>query len=83
MNRESTYAGKLGQLVRFHAALAANASELTYLEGALSRFEELVNEAQEVGRHQLVRAAASLPCALRASRRRRRFPGAITDFSGL
>ena len=37
MARETTKSGKLGDLSRFNAALAANAAELPYLEGARLR----------------------------------------------
>lgn len=52
MKRESTNAGKLGQLMRLNAALIANAADLAYLEGTRVRFEALVNEAHAVAREQ-------------------------------
>jgi hypothetical protein len=58
MPRETTYAGVLGQLTRFIASLAANAAELTHLEGARTRLTQLVTEAQEVARQQAALAAS-------------------------
>ena len=52
MPRETTYAGILGELVRLNASLAANASELTHVEGARVRLDKLVTDAQEVARRQ-------------------------------
>jgi hypothetical protein len=52
VNRESTSAGKLGQLVKLNTALAANAAELAHLEGARARFERLVTEAQAIAQEQ-------------------------------
>jgi DNA-binding protein H-NS len=52
MPRETTYAGILGELVRLNASLAANASELTHIEGARARLDKLVTDAQEVARRQ-------------------------------
>ncbi len=52
MVRERTNAGMLGQLVRFHAALAANSTELEHLEGMRLRLERLVSEAQTIAQQQ-------------------------------
>ena len=49
---ESTYAGKLGALARFVAALLANAAELTHLDGIRVRIEAILAEAQGVAREQ-------------------------------
>ncbi len=38
---EATYAGKLGALARFIAALIANASELVHLDGIRARIHEI------------------------------------------
>jgi hypothetical protein len=52
MARETTTAGKMGDLAQFTAALAANAPELPHLEGARVRLEKLLGEAQEVAKQQ-------------------------------
>jgi len=49
---ETTYAGKLGALARFIAALLANAAELTHLDGLRARIEAILAEAQGVAREQ-------------------------------
>jgi hypothetical protein len=48
----------LGQLMRFSAALAANSTELTHLEGMRVRFEALVTEAQAIAQQQAALAAS-------------------------
>jgi hypothetical protein len=58
MARETTYAGILGQLMRLNASLAANAEELTHMEGTAGRLNELVNGAQEVVRRQAALTAS-------------------------
>jgi ABC-type transporter Mla subunit MlaD len=58
MPRETTYAGILGELARFSASLAANASELTHIEGARARLVELIAEAQEVAKRQAALTAS-------------------------
>jgi hypothetical protein len=52
MARETTMSGRLGKLARFSVALAANAPELDYLEGARLRLERSVGEAQEIAKQQ-------------------------------
>ena len=52
MARETTTAGKLGDLARFTAALAANAPELAHLDGARVRLGNLLGEAQEIAKQQ-------------------------------
>jgi hypothetical protein len=52
MSRETTTSGRLGKLARFSAALAANAPELAYLEGARLRLERSLAEAQEIAKQQ-------------------------------
>jgi hypothetical protein len=52
MPRETTNAGKLGYLARFSAALAANATELNHLEGARTRLDKMLGEAQETAKQQ-------------------------------
>jgi hypothetical protein len=58
MAKETTNAGKLGELARFTAALAANAPELTHLEGPRLRLDTVVNNAQEVAKQQTAFAAS-------------------------
>ena len=58
MARETTNAGKLGELARFTAALAANAPELTHLEGPRLRLDSVVNNAQEIAKQQTAFAAS-------------------------
>lgn len=55
---EPTYAGKLGALARFIAALAANASDLPHLDGVRSRIEAILAEAQGVSRDQAALVAS-------------------------
>src|SRR3954452_1227982 len=52
MARETTNAGKLGELARFTAALAANASELPHLEGPRVRLERVVSDAHDTAKQQ-------------------------------
>jgi hypothetical protein len=52
MAKETTYAGKLGDLARMGAALAANAAELPHLEGVRTRFEATLIAAQEAAKQQ-------------------------------
>lgn len=52
MARETTNAGKLGELGRFTAALAANASELPHLEGPRIRLERAVSDAHDTAQQQ-------------------------------
>lgn len=49
---EATYAGKLGALARFIAALIANTAELPHLDGIRVRIEAILAEAQGVAREQ-------------------------------
>ena len=58
MPRETTYAGILGELVRLNASLAANASDLTHIEGARARLDKLVTDAQEVAKRQAALTAS-------------------------
>ncbi len=55
---ERTYAGKLGALARFIAALLANAAELTHLEGLRVRIEAILAEAQGVVREHAALVAS-------------------------
>jgi len=52
MAKETTYAGMIGDLSRFHAALSANAPDLTHLDGARTRLEKLLTDVQEVAKQQ-------------------------------
>jgi hypothetical protein len=58
MARETTYAGTLGELARFNASLAANASEIPHIEGVRARLDKLVTEAQEVAKRQAALTAS-------------------------
>src|SRR5262245_13285724 len=58
MARETTYSGILGELTRLNASLAANAAELTHIEGACTRLDKLVAQAQEVAKRQAALAAS-------------------------
>ena len=62
---ESTYAGKVGALVRFIAALVANAAELPHLEGIRVRIEAILAEAQGVLREQAALVAGKQEASLR------------------
>lgn len=52
MPRQTTYAGSLGDLTRFSAALDANAADLPHLEGARVRLAQLLTQALEVAKQQ-------------------------------
>ena len=52
MAKETTYAGMLGDLQRLSTALSANSGELTHLEGARTKLEGLLAQAQEVAKQQ-------------------------------
>jgi hypothetical protein len=52
MAQETTYAGKLGGLTRLSTALAANATDLTHLEGPRGRLDKILTEAVEVAKQQ-------------------------------
>jgi ABC-type transporter Mla subunit MlaD len=58
MATETTYAGKLGELQRFTAALTANKAELPHLEGTITRLESLLNQAQQAAAQQKALAAS-------------------------
>jgi hypothetical protein len=47
MAKGTTYAGILGDLQRFTAALVANKTELLHLEGSITRLETLLGQAQQ------------------------------------
>src|SRR5262245_28017360 len=52
MAKETTYAGVLGDLSRFDAALEANAADLAHLEGTRTRLRTLLGGAQETAKEQ-------------------------------
>jgi hypothetical protein len=52
MARETTNAGVLGSLGRFNTAMAANAPDLTHLEGPRVRLDKLLTEAEQVAKEQ-------------------------------
>jgi len=52
MAKETTYAGVLGSLSRFDAALEANAADLAHLEGSRTRLRTLLSGAQETAKEQ-------------------------------
>ena len=52
MAKQTTKSGKLGDMQRLLAALAANGTDLTFLEASRTRFGELVAKAQEVAKTQ-------------------------------
>jgi hypothetical protein len=58
MAKETTYAGILGDLQRFTAALAANRKELVHLEGSIARLETLLGQAQQAVMQQKALAAS-------------------------
>lgn len=58
MVTETTYAGKLGELQRFTAALTANKAELPHLEGTITRLESLLSQAQQAAAQQKALAAS-------------------------
>ncbi len=55
---ERTYAGKLGALARFIAALLANAANIPHLDGIRVRIEAILAEAQGVAREQAALTAS-------------------------
>ena len=58
MAKETTYAGVLGDLQRFAAALAANRVELPHLEGSIGRLEALLGQAQQAAMQQAALVAS-------------------------
>jgi hypothetical protein len=52
MARETTKSGKLGDLTRFTAALAANTADLPHLEGSRLRLDKVVGDAQDAAKQQ-------------------------------
>ena len=52
MAKETTYAGVLGDLSRFDAALEANAADLAHLEGTRTRLRTLLGGAQATAKEQ-------------------------------
>ena len=58
MAKETTYAGVLGDLSRFDAALEANAADLAHLEGTRTRLRTLLSGAQETAKEQAALVAS-------------------------
>jgi ABC-type transporter Mla subunit MlaD len=58
MSKETTYAGKLGNIQQLSTALTANAEELAHLEGARLRLADTLNRAQEVAKQQAALTAS-------------------------
>ncbi|HTG32479.1 MAG TPA: hypothetical protein VLB76_06070 [Thermoanaerobaculia bacterium] len=50
--QDKTYSGMIGDLGRLTAALAANATELTHLDGIRVRLEKILADAQEAAKQQ-------------------------------
>jgi len=63
--KETTYAGKLGQLQKLSAALAANSGDLPNLQGSIAQFATLVAQAQEVATQQAALIAQKQAASLR------------------
>jgi hypothetical protein len=60
MSKETTYAGMLGDIQRLNTALAANAADLSHLEGPRLRLEDVLNRAQEQAKQQAALTASRL-----------------------
>jgi hypothetical protein len=58
MSSETTYAGMLGDLGRFTAALEANIAEVPHLQGARERLQTLLAQGQETAQQQAALTAA-------------------------
>jgi hypothetical protein len=58
MAKETTYAGVLGDLSRFDAALEANAADLAHLEGTRTRLRTLLGGAQTTAKEQAALVAS-------------------------
>jgi len=58
MSKETTYAGVLGDLQKLRKALAANGADLGHLEGPKTKFEEVLDQAQEIVNHQAALTAS-------------------------
>lgn len=52
MSQETTQSGKLGRLARLSTAMAANAADISHLEGPRGRLDKLLTEALEVSKEQ-------------------------------
>ncbi len=70
--QDKTYSGKMGDLTRLTASLAANATDLTHLDGIRVRLEKILADAQEAAKQQ---------AALTASKQEttKRLKGLITE----
>jgi hypothetical protein len=58
MAKETTYAGMLGDLSRLTTALAANAAEIPHLEGARTRLDKMLADAQATAQQQAALTAS-------------------------
>ena len=57
-NRETTYAGVMGDLGQLITALTANAAELPHLEGTRAKIEKILADAQEAAKRQAALVAS-------------------------
>ncbi|HVS00965.1 MAG TPA: hypothetical protein VMW27_30375 [Thermoanaerobaculia bacterium] len=58
MSKETTYSGVLGDLRRLQRAMAANSTDLAHLEGPRVKFDEALDQAQEIVKHQAALTAS-------------------------
>lgn len=58
MSKESTYSGVLGELQRLRKSLVANSADLAHLEGPKAKFNDLLDQAQEIVNHQAALTAS-------------------------
>lgn len=65
MSRETTYKGVLGELQQLNAAMVANASELSHLQGSRIRLEEVVTQALATAGQQAALTASKQEATLR------------------
>ncbi len=58
MAKETTYSGVLGELQRLRKSLVANSGDLAHLEAPRARFDDLVDQAQEIANQQAALTAS-------------------------
>ena len=58
MSKETTYSGVLGELQRLRKSLVANSADLAHLEGPKAKFDDLLDQAQEIVNHQAALTAS-------------------------
>lgn len=58
MAKETTYSGVLGDLQRLRKSLMANSADLAHLEAPRTRFDGLVDQAQEIVNQQAALTAS-------------------------